>query len=191
MCFTREKLCTWKSKHWANSHMGTRAASWACPELRATTCVAAAGVGGGIWHMGTVLCSPVCLGPLMCWSRISRSWTSVTTTELNLWWCFLSRLTDGNEYLFQAKDDVSVFFLRFYYCAVCAVVPWAEAAANSWCALYVWVISRPRAAQVQPLGGVSGGAQPEGMSWGCFSLHIYLCPFPLHTVAGVRRICWL
>lgn len=65
-----------------------------------------------IWHVGTVLCSPVCLSLLMCWSQTSRSW-SVTPTELNLWWCFLSRLTDGNEYLFQAKDDVSVVFLQF------------------------------------------------------------------------------
>lgn len=57
----------------------------------------------------------------MCWSQTSRSWSTVTTPGLNLWWCFLSRLTDGNEYLFQAKDDVSVFFL-FCYCTLCAAV---------------------------------------------------------------------
>lgn len=76
-----------------------------------------------------------------------------------------------------------------YYCAICAVVPWAEAAAKSWCALYVWVMHRPRAAQVQPLGGVSGGAQSEGMSRGCFALHFHPCPFPLLPVVRVCACC--
>lgn len=113
MCFAKEKRCTWKNKYWASNHTRTWAPPWECPEPGATVCLAATGVVGGIWHVGTVLCSPVCLWLLTCWSQTSRSWSSVTTTELNLWWCFLSRLTDGNEYLFQAKDDVSVVFLPF------------------------------------------------------------------------------
>lgn len=35
--------------------------------------------------------------------------------------CFLYRLTDGNEYLFQAKDDVSLFFSVYYWWGFCAV----------------------------------------------------------------------
>lgn len=77
-------------------------------------------------------------------------------------------------------------FLTVCYCAGCAVVPQGEAAAESCCALCVWLMGRPWAARVQPPGGVSGGSKPEGMSWGCFSL---LCPFPLCIVAlGIRDV---
>lgn len=111
MCFAKEKRCTWKSEYWASSHMAAVPPElWACSEPRATTCVY---YNGDCWEHLAHVHGPVCLGLLMCWSQTSRSWNTVTTPGLNFWWCFLSRLTDGNEYLFQAKDDVSVFFLRF------------------------------------------------------------------------------